>query len=65
MPPAQRETVRVLNDAAPFLRRLLAAKLTARTTPQLRFHYDESFERGARLSSLIDQAVALDGQKQR
>ncbi len=60
-----RETVRVLNEAAPFLRRLLAAKLTARTTPQVRFYYDESFERGARLSSLIDQAVALDGEKQR
>ncbi len=60
-----RETVRVLNDAAPFLRRQLAGHLTARTVPQLRFYYDESFERGARLSSLIDQAVASDEQKQR
>ena len=31
-----------------------------RTVPKLNFHYDESVERGAHLSHLIDQAVEED-----
>lgn len=31
-----------------------------RITPQLNFVYDESIERGTRLSKLIDDAVAQD-----
>lgn len=46
-----------LQHAAGFLRSALAHKLTTRTVPQLAFAYDESVERGVRLSRLIDEAV--------
>ena len=47
-----------LAHAAGFLRAGLAHRLTTRTVPELHFTYDESIERGARLSRLIDEAVA-------
>jgi ribosome-binding factor A len=47
-----------LARAAGFLRRELAHRMRLRVTPQLHFLYDESVERGARLTRLIDEAVA-------
>jgi len=56
--PVQQETAeRALNHAAGFLRSTLAQRLQLRTVPLLRFKYDESVERGMRLSALIDKAV--------
>ena len=49
-----------LSKAAGFLRSELAHRMQMRTVPRLSFHYDESVERGARLSKLIDDAVAED-----
>jgi len=49
-----------LIKAAGFLRSELAQRMKMRTVPKLNFHYDESVERGARLSKLIDDAVAED-----
>jgi ribosome-binding factor A len=49
-----------LNKASGLLRSLLAKNLNLRTTPKLRFIYDESIERGRFLSDLIDVAVAQD-----
>ncbi len=46
-----------LQRAAGFLRSSLAHRLTTRTVPELTFAYDESVERGVRLSRLIDEAV--------
>ncbi len=43
-----------------FLRTRLAQALFTRTVPELHFAFDESVERGMRLSSLIDAAVASD-----
>lgn len=61
---AQREesqqTVDALNHAARHLRGLLGQNLRLRSVPALRFHYDDTFERGARVSHLIDEAVAED-----
>jgi len=45
---------RALRRAAGFLRSSLAKRIRLYTTPELRFKYDESVERGARLSQLID-----------
>lgn len=56
----RKATVDVLNNAAGFLRSLLAKELSLRTTPKLRFHYDESISRGRYLSSLIDDAIDSD-----
>lgn len=56
--PADAEaSVQVLQGAAGYLRRLLGQRMTLRSVPQLHFKYDDSIERGARLSSLIDSAV--------
>jgi ribosome-binding factor A len=49
-----------LERAAGFLRSQVAHAMKLRITPQLHFVYDESIERGAHLSQLIDQAVASD-----
>jgi len=43
-----------LRRAAGFLRSQLARRIKLYVTPELRFAYDESIERGARLSQLID-----------
>jgi ribosome-binding factor A len=43
-----------LRRAAGFLRSQLAKRIKLYTTPELRFEYDESVERGDRLSRLID-----------
>jgi ribosome-binding factor A len=46
-----------LARAAGFLRSALAHQLTIRKVPELHFEFDESVERGVRLSRLIDEAV--------
>jgi ribosome-binding factor A len=58
-----KETQRALNHAAGFLRHELRGRVILRSIPQLRFVYDESIERGARLTSLIDRAIAEDKPK--
>lgn len=57
---ARKHTKIALDHAAGFLRSQLAHALKTRTVPQLHFEYDESVERGSRLSRLIDEAVASD-----
>ncbi len=57
------ETVKALNNAAAFLRRALGQRMVIRSVPQLQFVHDESIERGARLSSLINAAIAADEKK--
>jgi ribosome-binding factor A len=51
------DTLAGLNRSAGFLRSQLARRLKMYTTPGLRFAYDESVERGDRLSRLIDSAL--------
>ena len=46
-----------LQHAAGFLRTQLAKGLRLRIVPELHFVYDESVERGIRISQLIDDAV--------
>ena len=47
------EIIKVLSYAVPFLRRELAPRLGLREVPTLRFIYDESIERGARIEDLL------------
>jgi ribosome-binding factor A len=49
-----------LERASGFLRSQLAHAMKLRVIPQLHFAYDTSVERGARLSQLIDDAIASD-----
>jgi ribosome-binding factor A len=46
-----------LKHAAGYLRSQLARRMKLYTTPELRFTYDESVERGDHLSRLIDSAI--------
>ena len=55
-----KETIKALTQAAGFLRRELARRMTIRIIPQLHFFYDKSVERGVHLSQLIDEAMAAD-----
>jgi ribosome-binding factor A len=57
------QSVEALNHAAGYLRRQLGQMLKLRSIPVLRFRYDDSFDRGAHLSRLIDEAVADDQDK--
>lgn len=47
-----------LSRSAGFLRAGLSHRLTTRKVPELHFVFDESVERGVRLSRLIDEAIA-------
>jgi ribosome-binding factor A len=55
---AARDAASGLTHAAGFLRSELAHRLSTRSVPELHFQFDESVERGVRLSKLIDEAVA-------
>jgi ribosome-binding factor A len=62
---ARKELITVLDHAAGFLRSAVARDNTMRTTPKLRFHYDEVAVNGVRMDSLIRRAVAADKDSQR
>lgn len=57
-----REAETILTKAAGFLRSRLAAGMTTRYTPRLRFHFDEQTEQARRLDSLINEAREQDQQ---
>jgi ribosome-binding factor A len=58
------ECTQALNNAAGFLRSKLAKKLSTRVTPRLRFHFDETIEKGARISKAINDAIREDENNQ-
>jgi ribosome-binding factor A len=53
-------TQEALASASGFLRKQLARRMQIRSVPQLRFHYDDSAEHGARMSALIADAVSTN-----
>ncbi len=57
--------IAVLTKAAGFFRSELARRHRMRTTPKLRFHYDEVVERGPELEALIESAVQADAAQHR
>ena len=50
----------VLNEASGFLSLQLAKVLSTRTTPKLRFHYDNTIESGDRMNKAINKALSQD-----
>ncbi len=54
------ESIAALNHASGFLRSQIARINNARTTPKLHFVFDTSISRGAHMSKLIDEVVAVD-----
>jgi len=51
------DTLHGLKRSAGFLRSQLARRIKMYTTPELRFEYDESVERGDHISRLIDSVI--------
>lgn len=51
-------TAAALQSGSGFLRRRLGQRVKLRAVPQLHFYYDDSVERGAHMSALINAAVA-------
>jgi len=47
------DVLRVLQSAAPYVRRQLAPRLELREVPQIRFLLDDSIQRGARVDELL------------
>tara|TARA_Y100001934_G_C12315677_1_gene757329 strand:+ start:842 stop:1228 length:387 start_codon:yes stop_codon:yes gene_type:complete len=62
-PDEREEFISVLNKAAGFFRSELAKRHRMRTTPKLRFHYDEVVERGPALEALIESAMQADAEQ--
>ncbi len=56
------DSLAALNRAAGFLRTQVARGSKARTTPSLKFYFDDSVGRGRYLSGLIDRARSADRQ---
>jgi ribosome-binding factor A len=54
------EAEATLNHAAGFLRRELGRRLRLRSTPALKFIYDDTQVRGNEMSALIDRAIQSD-----
>lgn len=54
----KQETLGVLASASGFFRRELTKRLRIRRVPELNFQWDDSIERGDRLSRLIDQVTS-------
>jgi ribosome-binding factor A len=55
------ETLDGLRSAHGFLQARVAAELSLKHTPTLTFRYDESIDRGMRISRLIDEGPDTDG----
>ena len=49
------------NSAMGYIKRVLASELELRYMPELKFFYDESFDYGARIESLLKALTAEDG----
>jgi ribosome-binding factor A len=59
------QTQEILDKAADYLRGPLGRSLGLRHSPELRFRHDELIAQGARISELINTAVASDRARRR
>ncbi len=57
---AREESLAGLRSAHGFLQAYLASELTLKHTPTLAFEYDESIDRGMRISHLLDHGSDAD-----
>ncbi len=58
---ARADTLDGLRSAHGFLQGRVASELSLKHTPTLTFEYDESIDRGMRITRLIDQGPDTDG----
>jgi ribosome-binding factor A len=62
---ARAEALDGLHSAGGYLQARIAEEIRMKRTPALRFLYDESTDRGMRISSLIDEAEDAAGEEAR
>lgn len=55
-----KDVLKGLKSASGYIRRELGSSLNLRHTPELIFHWDESFERGARIEQLLHEVRASE-----
>ncbi|MBE0569264.1 MAG: 30S ribosome-binding factor RbfA [Deltaproteobacteria bacterium] len=60
-PSARKAVAQALRRAEGFLRRELGAVLELRSAPELHFHYDDSYDRGAHIDSLLKKISHDEG----
>ncbi|RUO59434.1 30S ribosome-binding factor RbfA [Pseudidiomarina insulisalsae] len=58
-----KQGLKVLNEAAGFIRSLLGKRVRARIVPELRFVHDSSLNEGIRMARLVDEAIRKDSQR--
>ncbi len=49
----QKNNIGWLNDAAPYIRSEMGKRMRLRNVPYIKFYYDDSFEKGMRVSELL------------
>jgi ribosome-binding factor A len=54
---AKKDCAAALRSASGFIRREITSRIRLRISPELHFIFDDSIERGIRMSRLIDQAI--------
>lgn len=54
------ENLKILNDAAGFVRSLIGKRIQTRIVPHIRFAFDESLNEGIRMANLVSSARAED-----
>jgi len=59
----QKQTSKILNDAAGYMRSELARNMSTRIVPQLRFHYDPTLLKGQKMTRLIGEAMKVENNK--
>ena len=59
----KRGTMDALNSASGYIHRTVRDSVTLKVMPFLRFQLDESIERGALLSNMIEDAVVEEGEQ--
>ncbi len=56
----KRANVKLLNELAPIIRHLLAKRMRLRHISELRFYYDDSFDKGMRVAELLSEVDRHD-----
>ena len=57
------EHLKILNDAAGFVRSLIGKRIQTRIVPHIRFAFDESLNEGIRMANLVSSARAEDDRR--
>ena len=58
----QKNNIIWLNDAAPYIRSEMGKRMRLRNVPYIKFYYDNSFEKGMRVSELLHDANRSAGE---